>query len=325
VLVGSDNAEKIYKFLVGKGLTPFQAAGIMGNIKAESGFNPGIVEGGSGIGYGIIQWSFGRRTKLEAAAAAKGVPVSDLAFQLDYLWEELNQSYKGPLDAIKASTTLEEATEIFETKVEIHAAPPIQPARKDFARAILALYGSEGGSTGTTGGSSSASASCSTPTATSGSTIDANLPQGTKDELITQIKDTHNVAGDNLLNTQMKRTTLAVILKLAQKYKFTATSTIRGGGGPHSNGSAIDIVNINGKGVPSGQDYAPINEDADNFARDAATLLPGHSWMGVPNDHYKQIANPIMTTKGGSSDLDTPATTGATGPHFHLNCPADAE
>lgn len=157
-------------------------------------------------------------------------------------------------------------------------------------------------------------------------TIDANLPSGSKEELLEQIEQTGNITGGfGMLNTSAKRTLLAVILKLAQTYKFTINSVIRPGGGPHGNGSAVDVGNINGKGVPTAQDYAAYNEDANAFVRDGATLLPGKSWMGVSNDQFKKTANDIMIPKGGSSDLDLPSTTGATGAHFHLNVPADAE
>lgn len=90
-LVGADNPEKVWNYLIGKGLTPPQAAGIMGNMQAESGFDPGIEERSGGGGFGIIQWTGGRRTALEAAAVAKGVPAHDLGFQLDYMYEESNQ------------------------------------------------------------------------------------------------------------------------------------------------------------------------------------------------------------------------------------------
>lgn len=163
--------------------------------------------------------------------------------------------------------------------------------------------------------------SSTSPTSAS---VDPSLPSGSKEELISQIKATGNVGGSNLLNTNMKQTILAVILKLSQTYKFTIASTTRSCNCPHGNGSAVDLGNINAKGVPTGNDYAAINADADKFATDAATLLPGKSWMGVPNDHYKSMANAIMRPKGGSSDLDTPWTTQATGAHFHLNCAADA-
>jgi hypothetical protein len=80
----------IWGFLLGKGLTPEQTAGLMGNIQQESGFRPEAVEGGNGIGFGIVQWSFGRRTAVEAAAQKQGVPATSLAFQLEYMFQESN-------------------------------------------------------------------------------------------------------------------------------------------------------------------------------------------------------------------------------------------
>lgn len=79
----------VWGYLTGKGLTPTQAAGVMGNIKAESGFDPSIVEKGNGIGFGICQWSYGRRTQLESYAASLGKNASDIYLQLDFLWSEL--------------------------------------------------------------------------------------------------------------------------------------------------------------------------------------------------------------------------------------------
>jgi NAD-dependent DNA ligase len=93
-LSGESNAEKVWNYFIVRGLTPVAAAGAMGNIDQESSFNPLVQEGGSGIGFGLIQWSFERRTKLEAAAAAQGVsfaPGADsdaaLLFQLNWLWD----------------------------------------------------------------------------------------------------------------------------------------------------------------------------------------------------------------------------------------------
>lgn len=95
-LSGSENAEKIWNFLTDpkQGLSDEQAAGVMGNIEQESGYLPDKEEGSDSagsradLGYGIVQWTFGRRTALELAAIEKGVPVSDLGFQLAYMVQE---------------------------------------------------------------------------------------------------------------------------------------------------------------------------------------------------------------------------------------------
>ncbi len=91
-LTGSDNAEKVWNYLTSSsvGLSPEQAAGIMGNISQESGFNPDLEENTTRAekGYGIVQWTFGRRTELEEAAERQKVAVSDLGFQLAFMVQE---------------------------------------------------------------------------------------------------------------------------------------------------------------------------------------------------------------------------------------------
>src|SRR5262252_6610116 len=55
------NDRPAYDFFVSKGLTNFQAAGIVGNLDQESGVNPASVQFGGGPGRGIAQWSVGGR------------------------------------------------------------------------------------------------------------------------------------------------------------------------------------------------------------------------------------------------------------------------
>lgn len=90
-LTGADNPEKAWNYFIARGLTPVAAAGAMGNIKTESGFNAAVEEKSGGGGLGLIQWTGPRRTKLESAAAAAGVNLADndsaLLFELNYLWD----------------------------------------------------------------------------------------------------------------------------------------------------------------------------------------------------------------------------------------------
>lgn len=110
-LEGNDNAEKIWNFFKSKGLTDEQTAGIMGSLWGESNhFQPDLVEAGNGIGYGIAQWSFGRRTNLENYAKEKGKPVSDLGVQLNFLWQELEGPENRALNMVKSASTVREAT-----------------------------------------------------------------------------------------------------------------------------------------------------------------------------------------------------------------------
>ena len=157
-LIGSDNEDKIWNYLVGKGLQPFQVAGIMGNMQSESGFNPASQEPGTtstnptpgNLGHGIVQWTPG--TQLIAPAQAAGTPVNDLGFQLNYFWTEIttgSESNIAPL--MKATTNVTEAAQTFESKFERHAGPP-QQDRVTQAIAILAKYGSGGGGSSSAGG-----------------------------------------------------------------------------------------------------------------------------------------------------------------------------
>jgi N-acetylmuramoyl-L-alanine amidase len=93
-LMGKTNEEKIWNFLVGndgqlsknEALSGEQAAGVMGNLKQESGYNP---EAKNGIGaFGIAQWLDVRLTRLNNAAREKGAKPTNLNFQVNYLHQE---------------------------------------------------------------------------------------------------------------------------------------------------------------------------------------------------------------------------------------------
>ncbi len=128
-LTGDGPEEQTWNFLTGKGLTAEQAAGVMGNLEAESGFDTNAIEFGNNIGFGLAQWSFGRRTALEAAASAAGKQPSDLAFQLEYLYEELNvrsidrSEYRGigssEWEGLTKQTTVDDALVFFHHEFEI--------------------------------------------------------------------------------------------------------------------------------------------------------------------------------------------------------------
>jgi N-acetylmuramoyl-L-alanine amidase len=68
-LDGNGIKEKIWNFLHTEGLNDVQAAGVMGNMQAESGFVPTrhqssgdvYTNGGSGNAWGLVQWDGGRR------------------------------------------------------------------------------------------------------------------------------------------------------------------------------------------------------------------------------------------------------------------------
>lgn len=339
-LAGSDNREKAWIYLSGQGFTPPQVAGMIGNMVAESGLNPRRVEGtitptgdsdnpGSG-GYGIVQFTPG--TKIIPFAKLRGKPPGDLGLQLDLLVSQLNGSpdvgsisEKPAGDALKSTTTVEEATTVFLRRYE-RAGVERLDVRLDAANQAMVDFGGGSTPTPTTTNTSTTTNNPLCPDdITSTSTIDTSLPEGTKEELIEKIKATNNVGNTNLLSTSMKRSILAITFRLAEKYKFVIGSTIRDKSGPHSNGSAIDLGNINNTGKPGGEDYEGVNQEGKDFVTDAANLLFGASYMGVPNQTYLDIAVPIMQPKGGSNLIETRANNLADGAHFHLNVSADTE
>lgn len=89
-VVGNTLEEKVWYTLRNAGYSEYAVAGVMGNIWGESRFDPNIVEKGNGIGFGLCQWSYGRRTNLENYARAKGVAASDVDTQIEFLLGELN-------------------------------------------------------------------------------------------------------------------------------------------------------------------------------------------------------------------------------------------
>src|SRR3954451_8452726 len=95
----SDNTAQVWKILRGKGLTPAQAAGVIGSMQGESGpdLNPAAENPGPDHALGIAQWLGGRKTA--------AVQTRQLGPQLSHLWHELNTTERGALAAIKGTHT----------------------------------------------------------------------------------------------------------------------------------------------------------------------------------------------------------------------------
>ena len=156
-------AKSIWNFLKYKGLSDEAAAGILGNIEAECGFDPSLIEKATGQGFGLIQWTGERRTKLEEAAKKKGVSASDLQFQLEYLWDEVFSSdseYRKALESkgFFSASSASAAAEIFHDVVEKSAdtREGIKKNRCDTAEKWLSKFKGTGpGSVGATASSKS--------------------------------------------------------------------------------------------------------------------------------------------------------------------------
>lgn len=72
----------VYDFLYDKGLPHQSIIATMGNITGESSWDVNMIEVGSGVGFGLCQWSYSRRTQLENYG-------TDLYYQCEFMWSEL--------------------------------------------------------------------------------------------------------------------------------------------------------------------------------------------------------------------------------------------
>lgn len=101
VSLSNGGANKTYVFnkLIDAGYSPEAAAGIIGSLVGESGQNldPGAVEASTGEGFGIAQWSFGRKAQVKAWLTAHGYPLTSLEGQTEFMIQELDQYGIGTL------------------------------------------------------------------------------------------------------------------------------------------------------------------------------------------------------------------------------------
>ena len=142
--------EMAYQFLRQNGFTPEGACGLMANIKAESGFKETVIERTSRAdkGYGICQWTFGRRSAIEKWLENKGLDPyesSDELFlaQLEYAITE--PGYEDIVNRMKVSTDVTEATKIWCVEWERPASMYAQAAsRASNGRKYLETFGSSG-------------------------------------------------------------------------------------------------------------------------------------------------------------------------------------
>jgi MYXO-CTERM domain-containing protein len=140
------NDQPVFDYFVGKGLTPFQAAGIVGNLDQESGVDPTAAQMG-GPGRGIAQWSVGGRWDTDANdnaewyAGTQNQSVDSLQLQLDFIWYELTTFSNYGLASLKATTNVTDATVAFETDFE-GCGQCDQSTRVSYAETVLAAFGS---------------------------------------------------------------------------------------------------------------------------------------------------------------------------------------
>ena len=143
------NDKIAFDYFLARGLTPVQAAGIVGNLDQESGMDPTISQYGGGPGRGIAQWSAGGRwdTSTNANvtwyAGQQGEDRWSLHLQLEFIWWELTHEGYGFTD-LKNATTVTQAVTVFQDQYEICGACA-SSNRIAHANAALAQFGNDGG------------------------------------------------------------------------------------------------------------------------------------------------------------------------------------
>lgn len=169
----------IWSFLIGKGLNEYGAAGLMGNLYAESALLPinlqntyntklgmtdaeytAAVDAGTytnfvrdSAGYGLAQWTYwSRKQGLQQYAKSCKASIGDLNVQLGFLWKELSESYTSVLKALKTAKSVREASDIVLTNFERPAnqSESVKQTRAKFGQGYYDKYAGTGTSSDTT-------------------------------------------------------------------------------------------------------------------------------------------------------------------------------
>lgn len=158
---------RIWNFLRSKGLSAFAAAGVMGNLYAESGLIPTnlqntyeaklgmndyqytqAVDNGSysnfvqdAAGYGLAQWTYwSRKDGLLKLAQSMGRSVGDLSVQLDFLWSELQEF--GLVGKLNSCKTVRDASNVMLIDFEkpLDQGTGVQNARASWSQGYYEKY-----------------------------------------------------------------------------------------------------------------------------------------------------------------------------------------
>ena len=167
----NSTAKHIWDKLLAAGLSEAGAAGLMGNLKAESNLQPNNLQNSfekklgftdatytaavddetytnfanDGAGYGLAQWTYRtRKALLLAFAKSNGKSVGDLDLQLDFLLDELQKDYPALLRQLCAASDVRAASDAVLTQFERPAdmSESVKAKRAGFAEEFLAAFGS---------------------------------------------------------------------------------------------------------------------------------------------------------------------------------------
>lgn len=164
----------IWEYLKAQGLTDAGAAGLMGNLYAESGLRPNNLQnsyegklgmadaeytemvdrgtyanfGNDRAGYGLAQWTYpSRKAALLAYAKAAGKSIGDLEMQLGFLMQELSTGYKTVLNVLRTTVSVREASDIVLLQFERPAdqSEARRKQRAEYGQKYFDKYAKKGG------------------------------------------------------------------------------------------------------------------------------------------------------------------------------------
>ncbi len=163
------NEQKIWEFCKGKGMTDWGVAGLMGNLKAESGLIPNnlqnnyekslgysdtaytkAVDDGSynnfvhdSAGYGLAQWTYHtRKQNLLSYAKSMKCSIGDLDMQLNFLWDELLTTFPKVLKVLCTADSVREASDsvLLDFEKPKHQDESVQLVRAQFGQEYFDKY-----------------------------------------------------------------------------------------------------------------------------------------------------------------------------------------
>lgn len=322
---GSNNQEIAYKFFVGKGLTPEQAAGIVGNLMQESTESIDPLAVNSTGHKGIAQWDSGRYAALEDWATINSKDPAQLLTQLEYIWEEMNTSEQATLTKLRTAATAKDAALFFEETYE-RSGGDGNANRIKYAEDTLALYGgATGGTGGTSGSGGSGTIELGAPGVNGGNyNPDARFPYGNGPRLSTSLPAGANItledyaklllkfiavgAGKSETDVVTDQKVMAVVAMLAKE------------GGSSANKAAYNGLNVAKDGIFSDLDpiYNHVYGDGNKHPafRHIEQGVESNARF-IEKDHYSRIwdllTDPTTTTKKFVDNVDNLSYNGATG------------
>lgn len=178
------NKTYIWNYFKGKIGNEYGVAGLMGNLQAESNLRPNnlqnsyesslgytdtsytsAVDNGSyskssfvydEAGYGLAQWTYWSRKKAlyEMYKAGGYSSIGSIELACDYLWYELQNSYKGVLSVLKSAASIRQASDkvLHDFENPADQSESVEVKRASMGSAIYnELTGTGGGESGGSG------------------------------------------------------------------------------------------------------------------------------------------------------------------------------